>query len=252
MRIKIKLQSVSEKLSIPQHYNHIIQAVIYRNLNQTLAQKIHNQGYAYEKRQFRFFNYSRLYGSFLRKDNYLVYQDEITLWVSSPITEILESFASHLVKKGKIKIGDSYCKIASIEVPVSEELTDKITIRTLSPITVYSTLKTLDAQKKTYYYSPFEPDFSRLIHQNLLKKYYIINKESFDPTIEFSFIPIKLSKNNEHIVYYKDTVVKAWSGIYQLNSASELIKVGFDCGIGAKNSQGFGMIERYQKRVGVI
>lgn len=29
----------------------------------------------------------------------------------------------------------------------------------------------------------------------------------------------------------------------------ELIKVAFDCGLGAKNSQGFGMIEKYIPKV---
>ncbi len=245
MRIRIKFLPLGNTLIIPQHYNHLIQAFIYGNLNQTLAQKIHNQGYSYERRCFRLFNYSRLYGSFFRQDDKLIYQDEITLWVSSPLTEILESFASHLVKKSKIKIGDYYCKIVSIEVPIPEELADSITIRALSPITVYSTLKTSDGRKKTYYYSPFEPEFNRLIHQNLLKKYYILNKNHYDATKEVTLIPIKVSKKNEHIINYKNTVVKAWSGIYQLNAPLELMKIGFDCGLGSKSSQGFGMIEKY-------
>lgn len=245
MRIKINLEPINTPLVIPVHYNYIIQAIIYRNLNKSLANKIHNEGYTFERRQFRMFTFSRLYGRFKRDNQHLIFDGGITLLVASPLTEILESFAAHLVKKMKIKIGDSYCKIVSIEVPMPEELTDKITIRTLSPITVYTTLKTFDNQKKTYYYSPFEPDFNRLIHQNLLKKYYVLNKQFFDPTVGFTILPLRVSKNNEHIIYYKDTIVKAWSGIYQVIGAPELLKIGFDCGLGSKNSQGFGMIEKY-------
>lgn len=253
LRIKINLEPINTTLVIPVYYNYLVQAIIYRNLNKSLADKIHYEGYQFENRRFRMFTFSRLYGRFKRDGQYLIFDNGISLFVASPFTEILESFATRLVKKTKIKIGNSYCKIVSIEVLISEELTDKITIRTLSPITVYSTLKTLDNRRKTYYYSPFEPDFNRLIHQNLLKKYYILHKQFFDPTVEFSLLPLKVSKINEHIIYYKDTIVKAWSGIYQMACAPELLKIGFDCGLGSKNSQGFGMIEKYYpQRKGVI
>ena len=42
---------------------------------------------------------------------------------------------------------------------------------------------------------------------------------------------------------FKNTVVKAWSGIYERTGPPDLLRLAFDCGLGAKNSQGFGMIE---------
>ncbi len=43
-------------------------------------------------------------------------------------------------------------------------------VKTLSPITVYSTLETPDGRKKTYYYNPFKADFKELIIKNLQRK----------------------------------------------------------------------------------
>lgn len=285
MRIKINLESISERLSLPAHYNYILQAFIYRNLSKTLADKIHSQGFAFEKRQFRLFTFSRLLGSFQRNQDTIAYQGLISLWVASPLTEILESFASHLARKGKIKLDRSYCRITGIEVPFTEDfestdshrLTQKgivggvslprfsMMIKMLSPVTAYSTLLTQDKKRKTYYYSPFEADFNRICHQNLLKKYQLLShpnsspstgevgegdfKKLLDLTEKFSIIPERVSKRNEHIIMYKGTVIKAWSGIYRLEGSPELIKVAFDCGLGAKNSQGFGMIEKYRKNV---
>ncbi|MCS7257903.1 MAG: CRISPR-associated endoribonuclease Cas6 [candidate division WOR-3 bacterium] len=248
MRIKITLQPHTKELLLPVHHNHILQACIYRNLSLSLAYKIHNFGYVYEKRQFRMFNFSRLIGKFTHKDNNISFYGPITLWISSPFTEILESFAAHIAKKGKIKIGDNFCEVAGIEVMFLDNFSESILINTLSPITAYSTLLTADGKKKTYYYSPYEEDFSRIIHQNLLKKYYIVNKKHLLDKIErFSIVPIKVSKKNEHIIYYKNTLIKAWSGIYKLEAPKELIKIGFDSGLGSKNSQGFGMIAIYNK-----
>ena len=170
----------------------------------------------------------------------------VSLWIASPSVNILESFASHLVKKEKIRMGDSYLRPVGVEVSISEKMKSPLIIKALSPITVYSTLQSGNGKKKTYYYSPFEDDFSKLIRENVIKKYIILNEENTRAKeAEFSIKPVKVSKRNEHIVLFKGTVIKAWSGIYQLDGSSELLQIAFDTGLGSKNSQGFGMIEKY-------
>ena len=42
---------------------------------------------------------------------------------------------------------------------------------------------------------------------------------------------------------YRGTIIKGWMGRFVLNGNKKLLKLGYDCGIGAKNSQGFGMVE---------
>ncbi|MBC7189418.1 hypothetical protein H5U35_04285, partial [Candidatus Aerophobetes bacterium] len=39
------------------------------------------------------------------------------------------------------------------------------------------------------------------------------------------------------------TLIKGWMGTYRLEGNPELIKFSYDAGLGAKNSQGFGMYE---------
>jgi CRISPR-associated endoribonuclease Cas6 len=247
LRIKINFEAHKKnRLEFPVHYNYLIQGFIYRNLTKKIASRVHNQGFKHGKREFRMFTFSRLFGRFQFKNGNIIYEGRCTLWIASPITEILESFASSLARKGRFKIGKSYCQVTSIEVPFSEDYDTGVLVRTLSPITVYSTLMTGDKHRKTYYYTPFESDFSRLIKDNLLKKYILLNNGKANKRLNFSIIPEKVSKRNEHIIYYKETVVKAWSGIYKLRGSKELIKIAFDCGLGSKNSQGFGMVEKWQ------
>jgi len=242
------LESYSSKtLILPKHYNYLIQGFIYRNLSKAIATKVHDQGYKYGKREFRLFTFSRLFGRFEFQDGNIVFKEKCTLWIASPITEILESFACSLARKGKIKIGNNDCHVMSIEVPFIGDYNEELLVRVLSPITVYSTLFTKDKKKKTYYYSPFEDNFSKLLKENLFKKYVLVNKGEHDSKFDFSIRPEKVSKKNEHIIFYKETVIKAWSGIYRLKGSIELIKLAFDCGLGAKNSQGFGMIEKWNR-----
>lgn len=48
-----------------------------------------------------------------------------------------------------------------IEVFPNPSLKDDVTIRMLSPVTIHSTLFSANDKKKTYYYSPFEEEFSQ-------------------------------------------------------------------------------------------
>ncbi|MEO0190260.1 MAG: CRISPR-associated endoribonuclease Cas6 [candidate division WOR-3 bacterium] len=247
MRIKITIEPINrEGIILPRHYNYLIQGFIYKSLKKQIATKVHDQGFLYEKRAFRLFTFSRLFGTFENADNSIIYKKNCILYVASPLTKILESFANSLAKKGKIKIGNNYLQVCAIEVLFAKEYNSLIYVRTLSPITVYSTLLTKDGQKKTYYYTPFEDEFGRQIRDNLLKKYAIININNKEcVNLDFNILPHIVSKKNEHIIFYKDTVIKAWSGIYKMEGSKELLNIAFDCGIGAKNSQGFGMIEEY-------
>lgn len=280
MRVKILFEPVPAIISLPVHYNHIVQGFIYRNLSRALATEVHDQGYQFEKRRFRFFTFSRLIGTNrIHPDDRTVrqFRGVLTLWVASPLTKILESFVSHLARAGQVMLGENELRVAAVEVPFEQfksednrELAEagegsestaqqavKIQIATLSPITVYSTLLTKDGRKKTYYYSPQEPDFSRLIAANLVKKYLALRalpagnhgySQVPVSTNGITIQPLLVSAHNQHITRYRDTTIKAWSGIYELTGTPELIRLAFDCGLGSKNSQGFGMIERWNER----
>jgi CRISPR-associated endoribonuclease Cas6 len=247
MIIKITIEPLKDKkISLPRHYNYLIQGFIYKNLQRHIAEKVHDEGFVYEKRGFRFFTFSRLFGEFENAGDMLIFKKNFILYIASPVTKILESFATSLAKKGSIKIGNNNLQVTSIEVLFSRKYESPLYVKTLSPITVYSTLLTKEGKKKTYYYTPFEGEFNKQIKNNLLKKYAVLYGKNSIPNLDFYILPEKVSKKNEHIIFYKDTVIKAWSGIYKIGGANELLEIAFDCGIGAKNSQGFGMIEVYE------
>ncbi|HEX30478.1 TPA: CRISPR-associated endoribonuclease Cas6, partial [Candidatus Poribacteria bacterium] len=44
-------------------------------------------------------------------------------------------------------------------------------------------------------------------------------------------------------VMYRDTVIKGWTGVYELDLPEPFFHLAYDAGLGAKNSQGFGMVE---------
>lgn len=123
-----------------------------------------------------------------------------------------------------------------------------VRVKTLSPITTYSTLTTGDDRKKTYYYSPTERDWEIQLLANLWRKSQALGWDQKDPKgLDGARIkPIRVGKKDMRIVKYKGTVIKGWTGIYELDLPEPLFNLAYDAGLGSKNSQGFGMLKVIQ------
>lgn len=242
MRIVLSFNSLNEIIALPVSYNEIVQGFIYKNLNKRLAQELHDEGFVYGKRSFKLFTFSRLLGKAKIESNYLKIVPPVKVLISSPCVDILYTLAENLLKRQEVKLGDNRLYLESISVRYMPEIKETIYIKMLSPVTIYSTLYTSDGKKKTYYYNPWEREFSELLMRNIVKKYaafYGKNPLSQD----FSIEPVKVKKKDEKIITYKDFIIKGWMGIYKISGNKELLRFAYDAGIGAKNSQGFGCFE---------
>lgn len=242
MRLCIVFYKQNNKITLPLHYNYILQSFIYKHLPRELSDKLHKEGYVYKSRQFRLFVFSRLFGSPKIKDNFICFNERARLYIASPIELFIESLAENLLKKPDVLIGKNKLIVESIEVCEKPTFPLNVYVKMLSPITIYSTLSKPDGKKKTYYYTPWEDEFSLLIRENLTKKYYAFYKERPKDT-EFLIKPHKVSKNQEKIINYKGLWIKCWFGEYEIKASRELLEFSWDCGLGAKNSQGFGMFD---------
>jgi len=229
-----------EPFTLPIHYNHLVQAMIYSAINDpALKQKIHDVGFPFEKRSFKLFTFSRLNGHFLRKENHLNFSGPCTIVVSSPYDGIMSELSRHIFSRGHIILGGNLLPIQDIRVEKTPDFSSRQKIVMLSPVVMYTTLEK-GTRKYTYYFNPWQQEFGQLIQKNLLKKYYSFY-EKYPEDDSFSIIPCKNKDNRlEKIIKYKGGVVKGWMGKYEISGNLELIRLAYDAGIGGKNSQGFG------------
>jgi CRISPR-associated endoribonuclease Cas6 len=231
-----------ENFKVPISYNEVLQGFIYRHLHQTIAEFLHDRGVQYKKRVFKLFTFSRLLGRLKPDGDVFHVQPPVSLIVSSPYTEVLQDLAENLLKNPEVSLAGQSLQVESISVELSPLLEGPVEIRMLSPVTVYSTLQTPSGKKKTYYYNPKEEEFSLLLRENILKKYRAFYGREPEGT-EFIIEPLRVSKRDEKIVTYKGFVIKGWMGRYRLDGSPELLRLAYDAGLGAKNSQGFGCFE---------
>jgi CRISPR-associated endoribonuclease Cas6 len=248
MRLRIALESST--ICLPIHYGHIIQGFIYNQLEPNLAKWLHGEAYSFAARTYKMFTFSRLEGQFkLDKPNKRIsFSNTVSFQLASHNSEVLASFAEHLLKAQDLRLGQNQCQVRRVEIlkPPEVDLGKPIKVRALSPITIYSTLSKPDGKKLTHYYSPFEKDWNEMLRDNLVRKVKSLEWEDNAATslAEMRFEPLKLTPKDEKIIRYKGSFVKAWTGIYEVSNMPEAyFWLMYDVGLGAKNSQGMGMVE---------
>lgn len=230
---------------LPINYQRQLQAFIYKLVSPKLAKFLHEKGFRYKKRKFKLFTFSRIFGKYriISEEKKIEFKTPVSFYLSTIYPVIAEEFTENLVKSENLKLGRTSIMLSSVEVFMKKMNKDSVKIKMLSPAVVYSTLKKSDGSKKTYYYSPFEKEFSELAEKNIMKKYFSYYGH-MPKTEKFKIKPLKVSeKKNLVITFFKGTVIKGWTGIYELESSPELLEFSYCTGIGSKNSQGFGMWE---------
>lgn len=241
--LKMTLQSEKPSFRLPIHYNYLIQAALYDLLDPDFAQFLHDRGYRHGKRSFRLFTFSQLQGKYriLKETKQIRFFGQVSLSVHSPLAPFCQSVMNAIVREDGIRIGQAHLNVVHIECE-EPQVTDKtIYVKTLSPVTVYSTMYRPDGRKFTHYFQPRDPDFAELIQKNLLKKFDLVY-QTVPTSVRFDIEPI--GKSRERVMLYKGIVIKGHTGTFKLSADDKrLLSLALDAGIGIKGSQGFGCIE---------
>lgn len=249
MRICLTLGTHQGELSVPIQYNEYIQAFLYSHLDRHLAARLHDEGIAdpVGQRRLKFFTFSRLLGKWRVFKEKMIFSDPVKLVVASPMADFLRSLATHLISQRSLSLGSHELCLEALEIEPPLRAQRPILVQALSPITVYSTLFTAEGKRKTYYYSPWEQEFEALLLKNLQRKARVWYGSQTGGGGHIR--PFKVSPRDEHIVKFKGTVIKAWTGIYELDLPREYLEMAYYAGLGAKNSQGFGCLALWESAV---
>jgi CRISPR-associated endoribonuclease Cas6 len=241
MQLSFEFES-SNDLCLPLHYNHLIQGFLYESIDPDLSRFLHDKGYEVDNRPFRLFVYSRILGNYriISSEEKIFFTPKIKLLIASPCDKFCLSLAKNIIRRGDLHLGNNILHSVTYTTHSSCVNNESIVVCTQSPITVYSTLFRPDQRKYTVYFQPGDPDYNRLITENLQRKYRAFYKKQ-PPSGDVSVR--SHSRLKRSIVKYKGFIIKGYSGNLSLNGPPELLQIALDAGLGAKNSQGFGFIQ---------
>lgn len=240
---------------IPINYQHHLTALVYRLLaasDPEYASFLHEQGYAPEgeRKRFKLFVFS-----WLRPRNRRAFQAEgewlrlgpgaIEWFVSSPRTDFLTHSATGLLSVGTaIRVEGAAFRIAEVCALPVPTFGPSARFTCLSPIVAAVS----GEAGETRYLRPWEgAAFSEAVRRNLLQKYELLyggppEETELELTFDAGYLERDRHRGTKKITYKEVEVVGALAPL-TLRGSAALMQVGWECGLGEKNSAGFGMVE---------
>jgi len=205
------------------------------------------------RRHFKLFTFSQLFPERSRmvpaprpEDAKLRLQPgPVEWWIASPVEEFLKNLATGLLSSGALRVGAAQLPIAGVETLPAPEFHSPLRFKCLSPI-VAAVAEKYDGKRHTRYLRPGDEGWSERIRANLLGKYAALHGgEPDDDRLSLQFDAAYLARHRgTKTVLYKDdiTLVGAFCP-FTLTGSIELMRIGWNCGLGQMNSGGFGMAE---------
>ncbi len=268
MRFRITLESVRDQI-LPWNYQYALQAAFYRCLQEAdpgYATFLHEDGYqAHHNRRYKFFVFSDLRPLRKRDQTDIGYvirrRQRLYLYFSSPLEDRLLTLlvTGFFKKNNKLPIvipeaAKAEFRIQRIEVLKPEDFSaGSATAILLSPVVV----SLLRPDGSTEYLRALDPRVPEQLRKNLQYKYSTLHqRESTDLditiTVDREYVERKGGAESPAVTVlrrffdrqpdgtYQVIAIKGFRAPIHLEGSPELIQVAYDCGLGEKNSAGFG------------
>jgi CRISPR-associated endoribonuclease Cas6 len=241
MQFRLKF-SFNGSLTLPISHHYVIQGFIYNILKDApeFSAFLHDQGYQNDKQIFKMFVFSRLMGKYTVEMPDITFHNEISLEIRSPLDQLCNVLFMALMHQESFFINRKQVFLTSCDVSNTRINADELNISMLSPICLYTTYYEEDS-KKTRYFSPLDEEFEAMINENLYHKLESIY--DFDGCPKVAIETISCTGRDKYVTTFKGTKITAWNGRFILRGEPFLLQFLYNTGLGAKNSQGFGMFK---------
>ena len=226
----------TERITLPLASAEVIQGLIYKALSadEEYATNVHENGSEGAGRKYKMFTFSELSGKYLVSNGTISYPDGASLQIASADPYFIQLLFTYFKTQKRVILGDGLTAVGDVRLEDNRIFASEITVRTLSPITVYMT----EEDGHTTYFSPDDPRFIRGIETNARRKYITRygTEEGFDlkVTLNEKFTPAK------RMTRFKSTFITAWHCSLVLSGTPQTLDLLQNVGLGSKNSQGFG------------
>jgi len=261
VRLHLHLSTDDEFIAVD--HNYLVGAAIYKFLqlgSPRFASFLHDIGFNLNGKSYKLFSFALHFGKIkFQEQTIRLLSSNCDLFISSPlIDEFIQNFVIGSLYSQKIVLSDG-----SIKTTFNITQLDSLPDVSFQPISKFKLLSPLvlsthkeDKEKPSQYFLRYNDDpekINKCFNQNLKNKFKLLHSQDYsgeDLILKWdeSYINKKLSENKR--LTKKISIAKP--GIlpveiianevpFELSGSTELMKVGYECGYGEKNSMGFGM-----------
>jgi CRISPR-associated endoribonuclease Cas6 len=237
MQLNIEVKS-SQEIVLPINYNHIQQSAIFALSGEKAGRhsQLHDNGKNFRNRTYKLFTFGQFEGKYSIKNKMITFCNGFRFEVRSADSAMIENIEKNVAEYG-FRLGNVSYHDVSVEKTDLHISTDRIKIRMVSPICVYSTLE----NGFTRYWKPSDEEFYDAVAENFKRKYMAATGENLPDDIKLE--KTHVSERDKVITRYKSVLLEGWKGEYTLSGNPRYLDFLYNCGLGAKNSQGFGMFK---------
>lgn len=254
MRFKLilQVQPLISGCELPINYLYECSAATYRILSlsdERYSLWLHENGFVAERKRFKLFTFSNLivplYGIDKHRQRLIIKSDTVEWYISFLPEKSTQQFIEGVFRQQCFRIAD---KISGVEFLVREVqimptlgYQEEMCFETLSPVCVSRRRN----DGKSDYLSPADPSYVRGLLTGLLARYKAYYGKEYEGEIYCDFQV--LNEPKPVLVKIKvgtpqQTFVKGYRYRFKVRLPEELMKIGYESGIGEKGSLGFGMI----------
>jgi len=244
VRFKLSLRPERERFKLPYNYIYPLASAIYSFLGRgdaSFSDFLHDEGFCHQGKAFKLFTFSPLFCPKRKAVNDgLLMEGGLDWFISSPREEFITNLAHGILQQGFLLLLNQRLIVEQVEVLKPPSFESRMFFRTLSPIVVSTGELDRNGNFHKRYLSPEEPEFSRILEENLRRKYRACyGKEPSEEGISLELLHSPQSK----LLDYKGIKIRGWFMHFIVQGNPELIKIGYEAGFGEENSAGFGMVE---------
>jgi CRISPR-associated endoribonuclease Cas6 len=222
---------------LPINYHHEVQSLIYTLLRDIESADVQFHGAGAGLRQYKLFTFSSLRGRSKVENKRITFDEMIYLDVRSVNNYFCDSLMAMLKENTMHNLCGNTLAVCFAKSEERVINTNKVNIKMLSPVEVHTT----DETNHSYYYTPLDKDFSEQIDANFNRKWMAYTGNPPVGSIEIALVNV--SARDKYVTLYKGTHITGWRGEYMLSGNPEYLNFLYYCGIGARNSSGFGMFD---------
>lgn len=235
MQIKIHLEN-KNGLRLPLDYSYRVSSAVYRlaSADEEYSEFLHDCGYGTDGRRYKLFTYSPLKGHYRIEDRHIIFEGDISFEVRSISERFCGAVKSSLLENGAVKLMDTVLPVKMTEIYDNPLTAEEADISTLSPIVVSSS-----ENGKTVYFSPENDRWEEMINLTLYRKYTAAYGEEPPSVVKLGL----LGKSKKVVTRVKGIWVTAYHVRLHITADPLVTAFLYETGLGAKNSQGFGMFE---------
>jgi CRISPR-associated endoribonuclease Cas6 len=268
VRLHLTIRPLTQHCSLSLNYPYYLSSAIYHWIEQSspaYSHFLHEQGFSPEHvtRKFRHFCFSRL--AIPRRDTQsqpgriVILSPTIDWYVSMAVEESLRHFVTGVFEKQEFFIEREEFRfgIEQVEALPDPVWKERMRFRMLSPTTVSVPEVRNGKLTPTFLYHDDER-LSGCLRDNMLNKYASLYGASpedtrFTCTIdnEFAESQHRKGRTTDKLITVRErrgdeTKIRGFLCPLTIEGNAELIRLAYMCGLGEKNSMGFGMVEATQ------